>query len=76
MSSLTDEQNDLLLELFDSTHDVMHMMRSMGEAMYEAASELEQCLLEAVKSLNKDGDLKPPAVPDNVISFPERVDDV
>ena len=54
----------------------MHMMRSMGEAMYEAASELEQCLLEAVKSLNKDGDLKPPAVPDNVISFPERVDDV
>ena len=71
MSDLTDEQNEIMLELFDNVHDAMHMMRNMAEGMYEAVADMEHSLLEALKCLAPD----PPNM-DNVVLFPtEKVSD-
>tara|TARA_B100001750_G_C15350854_1_gene517098 strand:- start:680 stop:901 length:222 start_codon:yes stop_codon:yes gene_type:complete len=71
VSDLTDEQNEIMLELFDNVHDTMHMMRNMAEGMYEAVADMEHSLLEALKCLDPD----PPNM-DNVVLFPtEKVSD-
>jgi hypothetical protein len=71
VSDLTDEQNEIMLELFDNVHDMMHMMRLMVESIEESVVETEHCLLEALKCLDPD----PPNM-DNVVLFPtEKVSD-
>lgn len=71
MSELTQEQNEIMLQLFDNVHDAMHMMRNMAEGMYEAVADMEHSLLEALKCL--DPDPPEPIGPDmdNVIPFPQ-----
>ena len=73
MSQLTDEQNEILLELFDTVHDSMHMMRLMAQSMEEAVVETEHCLLMALRSLAAENDPygKPTICSENVIQFPE-----
>ena len=64
MSDLTDEQNNILLELFDTVHDAMHMLNHMS-------SRMEEDLYKALKIL--DPDPPEPIGPhmDNVIPFPQ-----
>ena len=73
MGQLTDEQNEILLELFDTVHDSMHMMRLMAQSMEEAVVETEHCLLMALRALNAEDELfrKPTICSENVIQFPE-----
>ncbi len=71
MSQLTQEQNEIMLELFDNVHDLLHMIRNMADGLYEAAADVENSLLEALKCLDPD----PPNM-DNVVLFPtEKVSD-
>lgn len=73
MSQLTGEQNEILLELFDNVHDMMHMLRLMVESIEESVVETEHCLLMALRSLAAENDLyrKPTICSENVIQFPE-----
>tara|TARA_B100000427_G_C15519646_1_gene599710 strand:+ start:6213 stop:6401 length:189 start_codon:yes stop_codon:yes gene_type:complete len=60
-----------MLELFDNVHDLLHMIRNMADGLYEAAADVENSLLEALKCLDPD----PPNM-DNVVLFPtEKVSD-
>jgi len=71
VSQLTQEQNEIMLELFDNVHDLLHMIRNMADGLYEAAADVENSLLEALKCLDPD----PPNM-DNVVLFPtEKVSD-
>ena len=65
MSQLTQEQNEIMLELFDNVHDLLHFIRGMADGLYEAHAEVENSLLEALKCLDPD----PPDM-DNVVYFP------
>ncbi len=71
MSQLTQEQNEIMLELFDNVHDLLHFIRGMADGLYEAHADVENSLLEALKCLDPD----PPNM-DNVVLFPtEKVSD-
>ena len=65
MSQLTQEQNEIMLELFDNVHDLLHFIRNMADGLYEAAADVEHSLLEALKCLDPD----PPDM-ENVVHFP------
>jgi hypothetical protein len=64
VSDLTDEQNNILLALFDTVHDAMHVLNHMS-------SRMEEDLYKALKIL--DPDPLEPIDPDmdNVIPFPQ-----
>jgi len=71
VSQLTQEQNEIMLELFDNVHDLLHFIRGMADGLYEAHADVENSLLEALKCLDPD----PPNM-DNVVLFPtEKVSD-
>jgi hypothetical protein len=65
----TDEE--ILLDLFDETHDAIHMLRHMSGDFLEKAEFLETTLARAVRlglvDLGKMGREEPP---DNVLEFP------
>ena len=63
---------DVLLDLFDETHDAIHMLRHMSGDFLEKAEFLEIALARAVRlglvDLSKMSGFD--ATPDNVIEFP------
>lgn len=67
MRQLTQQQNEIMLELFDNVHDLMHMIRSMADSLYEASADVEHSLLEALRCLDPDQQET-----DNVILFPTQ----
>lgn len=64
---------EVLLELFDETHDVIHMLRHMATLYLEKAEDLEGALARALRlelvNLDMLRDI-PPREFSNVIPFP------
>tara|TARA_B100000586_G_scaffold242799_1_gene196856 strand:+ start:697 stop:951 length:255 start_codon:yes stop_codon:yes gene_type:complete len=63
---------EILLDLFDETHDAIHMLRHMSGDFLEKAEFLETTLARAVRlglvDLSKMSGVE--SIPDNVIEFP------